>query len=207
MEKTAVEGSDTLMRLYLARHGQSHANLARIMANRPPGPGLTELGIEQAHNLGKQLQGLGIAQVWSSTLRRAEETAHHAASELGLNYQAHADLLEFDCGNLEGKGDEASWAEHWRVDQLWAQGQHLERTGGGESLLEIISRVQQFMDSLEGPPALVVGHGGIFRVALPEVLGLPARFTRENPIANCGVIVVERITTQWKCLEWGEVKL
>ena len=195
------------MRVHLARHGQSHANVARVMDNRPPGPGLTELGIEQACHLGKQLQGLGIGQVWSSTLRRAEETAQHAAGKLGLSYQAHAGILEFDCGNLEGKGDEASWTEHWRVDQLWAEGRQHERTGGGESLLEIVSRVRQFLDGLEGPHALVVGHGGIFRVALPELLGLSAQFSRENPIANCGVIVVERGETAWRCLEWGGVKL
>lgn len=96
------------MHVYLARHGQSHANIARVMDNRPPGPGLTELGIEQARNLGQRLQGLGIGQVWSSTLCRAQETAHHAAEAFGLSYQSHAGILEFDCGNLEGKGDEAS---------------------------------------------------------------------------------------------------
>jgi broad specificity phosphatase PhoE len=36
------------MRIYLAHHGQSQANVARVMDNRPAGPSLTELGIEQA---------------------------------------------------------------------------------------------------------------------------------------------------------------
>lgn len=193
------------MRIYFARHGQSHANVKNVMDNRPPGPGLTDLGIEQARTLGKELAGAGIEQVWGSTLRRAEETARYAAEELGLPYQTHAGLLEFDCGRLEGKGDEASWAEHWRVDALWASGQVDERTGGGESLREIEQRLWRFLEGLEEADTLVVAHGGVFRVALPGLLGLPAEFSRLHPLANTGLIVAERSTGGWKCLDWGGV--
>ena len=194
------------MRVYLARHGQSQANLKNVMDNRPPGPELTDLGIEQAHNLGHQLKGSGVGRVWGSTLRRAEETARYAAEVLGLPYSTHAGLLEFDCGSLEGKGDEASWAEHWRVDGLWALGCLDERTGGGESLGEIQQRFWAFLNGLEEVDALVVAHGGVFRVALPGLLGLPAEFSRAHPLANTGLIVTERGARGWKCLEWGGVR-
>lgn len=194
------------MRIYFARHGQSHANLRNVMENRPPGPGLTDLGVEQACNLGARLQGLGIAQIWASPLLRAEETGQHVAAILRLPYHTHAGLLEFDCGDLEGKGDEASWAEHWRTDRLWAEGHLDARVGGGESQREIQARFASFVHQLSGPPALVVAHGGLYRVALPSLLGLPTAFSRQHPIPNTALVVVERSPDGWRCLDWHGVK-
>lgn len=194
------------MRLYLVRHSESHANLRKVMENRPPGPGLTERGIAQARRLGEELNSLGIGQVWASPLRRAEETAQHISALLGLAYQTHTGLLEFDCGDLEGQGDEASWAEHWRTDQLWVEGHLDARVGGGESLREIQARFAGFIHQLSGPPALVVAHGGIYRVALPSLLGLPAAFTRQHPLPNTALVVVERSPDGWRCLDWHGVR-
>ena len=44
-----------MLRLVLARHGQTPANVAKTLDTVLPGPGLTDLGRLQAEALGKEL--------------------------------------------------------------------------------------------------------------------------------------------------------
>ena len=64
------------MRFVLVRHGQSTANVAKIIAGHNAAP-LTDLGRSQAKSLGKKLLEMGVKfdAVYSSDLRRASETA------------------------------------------------------------------------------------------------------------------------------------
>ena len=48
--------------IYLARHGQTEENLMRIFQGHLPGT-LTADGIEQARNLGKELEGLSLIHI------------------------------------------------------------------------------------------------------------------------------------------------
>ena len=68
------------LRLVLARHGQTQANVDRILDTVLPGPPLTELGRAQAHALGGEL-GDGaegtVTALYHSPARRARETARH----------------------------------------------------------------------------------------------------------------------------------
>ena len=54
--------------IYLARHGQTEENLMRIFQGHLPGT-LTADGIEQARNLGKELEGITIDCILSSDQR------------------------------------------------------------------------------------------------------------------------------------------
>ena len=45
------------MKLYLARHGESEANVQRIFWDKPHGYGLTDKGREQARTLAESLAG------------------------------------------------------------------------------------------------------------------------------------------------------
>ena len=72
-------------KLLFARHGQSEANLQGVLtwADRP-NP-LTEKGIEQAHETGKNLKGRNIKRIIASPTERAKNTAKIIAQELGIN--------------------------------------------------------------------------------------------------------------------------
>jgi broad specificity phosphatase PhoE len=62
------------MRLYLTRHGETEWNLERKTQGGTDTP-LTTTGIHQAHKLGERLKSEGISFIYSSTLRRAWDTA------------------------------------------------------------------------------------------------------------------------------------
>ncbi len=72
------------MRLILARHGQTGANVARQMDSATPGAELTELGLEQAQALADQLGREPIEVIYVSTLTRTQQTAAPLAAALDL---------------------------------------------------------------------------------------------------------------------------
>jgi len=178
------------MRVYFARHGESEANLHRVVANRGWSYPLTERGRGQAARLAgfvradlvacglmpAHLDGRAWVRIVSSPLRRAAETASvlHAALDGGTLELADS-LREADCGVMEGRSDEAAWAAHDDVESRWLRGDRAARIEGGESLDDLLERFMPWLRSTldrAGPTdALVaVGHGSLYRFVLPEAI-------------------------------------
>lgn len=68
--------------IFFARHGQSQANANGTLAF--PDTTLTELGINQAQVLARQLQKLNIVHIVSSPMNRAISTARIVAQNIGV---------------------------------------------------------------------------------------------------------------------------
>ena len=71
---------------YLVQHGEKE--------QMPDDPGLTQAGRRQATRAGQWLRDRGVAALYSSPQRRAQETAGCIASVTGLPVQADARLKE-----------------------------------------------------------------------------------------------------------------
>ena len=67
-----------MIRLYIARHGQTEENLQRILQGQMPGH-LTPEGIGQAQELRDKLRPLHLDCIYSSDLQRAADTARIVA--------------------------------------------------------------------------------------------------------------------------------
>ncbi len=100
--------------VYFVRHGESTANVARVISNkRGDYAPLTNKGRQQAKELLEKLRNQGgIAVVYTSPLMRAKETADIIAAALRTDVQIADALREPDCGVLEGRGDEEAWNYH-----------------------------------------------------------------------------------------------
>src|SRR5579859_6938005 len=107
------------MKLYFVRHGESEANVLRIISNREEPHALTSNGRQQARALADSLQGTAFARIFSSPVLRARQTAEILAERLGVPYEVTEALREYDCGILEGKGDAPSWALHQANFHEW----------------------------------------------------------------------------------------
>lgn len=81
------------MYLYLIRHAQPHYN-APMPYHLPPGPSLTDAGMQQAAALVPLLTGANIERIVSSPLRRCTMTAEPLAAALGLDIIIDDDLGE-----------------------------------------------------------------------------------------------------------------
>lgn len=73
-----------MLKIYLARHGQDRDNASGILNGHRDEP-LTELGLEQAQTLVKEIvtAGLNFDAVYSSPLKRAYVTAETIVDALG----------------------------------------------------------------------------------------------------------------------------
>ncbi|MEW6220186.1 MAG: histidine phosphatase family protein [Thermodesulfobacteriota bacterium] len=125
-------------------------------------------------------QGLGgqpVEAVYASALTRAWESAVILARAVGLYPRKVPDLAERRFGNWEGR----TLAEITRDDPgalaAWAHDPAGFRPPGGESVADLAARVRPIWQDLvaahPGGRLAIVSHGGVIRVLLADLLGLP----------------------------------
>lgn len=197
------------MRLYCVRHGESEANVLRVISNRGQQHGLTERGWAQARTLAERMAGVGVVQVYSSPLLRAIQTAETLAQAWGVPYAVTDALREFDCGLAEGRAHEAAWAM-WRAAwDAWAAQDWGYKIEGGECFLDMRDRFVPFIEAVTqrhadpGDNVVLVGHGGLYFSMLPLVLtNVDAEAVRAWSMPNTGYVLAETTPSGLRCLEW-----
>ena len=180
-----------------------------------PGPGSPTQGREQARDLANGLRGSKVARLLTSPLARARQTAELLSEVLRVPVEVAPELREFDCGELEGRGDAAAWAEHMALVRAWlVDGDHERRIAGGESLLDVRDRFVPFVTAVcaavtPGQGDLVfVGHAGLYAAALPFLIpeiGHP--FPLTHPIGKAGRVLCEWVDGRLVCLSWNGTSL
>src|SRR5262245_65148088 len=91
--------SESLPRVYLARHGETAWTISHQHTGRTDIP-LTPRGEANARSLGERLKGETFERVFVSPLGRARRTCELAG--FGDRARPEADLLEWDYGAYEG---------------------------------------------------------------------------------------------------------
>ncbi len=198
------------MKLYFVRHGESEANVLKVISNRGLVHPLTELGRQQAAQLAQSLMSIPITRIYSSPLLRARQTAEIVAAALSLPVEITDVLREPDCGMAEGRSDEAAWAEHRQAWIAWLEEQRYDyRIEGGESFNDLRARFVPFIDRLlaehgdTSDQLLLISHGALLITMLSVMLAnAEAVFAEWRPIPNTGTIVVERQAAGWVCVAW-----
>ena len=88
-----------MITLYLARHGQTQENIARIFQGHLPGT-LTEEGKRQAAALGEELQQARLDAIISSDLKRVTDTVVLSVGKRDLPWEQTPLLREIDWGPM-----------------------------------------------------------------------------------------------------------
>ena len=147
----------TFLRLVLVRHGQVAANrdFRYVGSNDEP---LTDVGREQARLLGVAIAQISPLRLYSSPLLRALETARAIGDRSGVQIEVDPTLREQSFGRWEGL-TRSEVAELSREDAEILQ--RFDRCAevappGGESHLELRSRLLSLIERLEG----LQDHGG-----------------------------------------------
>jgi broad specificity phosphatase PhoE len=200
------------MKIIFTRHGESLANTLHIISNHDLPHPLTGKGRAQAAELADQLAGRPIQRVYASPTLRAHETAEIVAARLNLPLEVNAALKEYDCGELEGRGDEGAWARHSHFVHAWLAGeQQNQAPAGGESFFEIQQRLAGFVHGLVAEYSaseaeiLCVSHGGTLLFGLPGLLtNLSLEWVRERRLGHTEIIVAENENDRLVCRSWGE---
>lgn len=186
-------------RLILARHGEAEYE-SHLLADE--GGSLTRLGRQQASALGDRLAGSKVSHVYTSTLARAVQTGEIAAARLGVGVTTRSALVEFGCGELAGQPMADDPFGHYF--RQWLEGDLDVRCPGAETGREGISRfasaAQEIADLHRGETVLVVSHGGLLRLSVPQVVRMAGIEPRR--IGNCDTIEVDVDGDGWDCRAW-----
>lgn len=197
------------MKLFFTRHGESQANIERIISNRDLPHPLTAKGRAQSTALAEQLATAQVVAIYASPILRAQETAQIIAKRLGAPLFISAALREFDCGMMEGKGNAEAWAAHEAITAAWANHDYAQCIPGGESFTDMQQRFVPFVDQLIAQHAdqagdiLLVGHGSLLHHMLPLVLrNVDQAFVAERPLRNCACVSTAVHQDGLYCTNW-----
>lgn len=168
------------VRLFLVRHGQvsSNRDLRYIGSRDEP---LTELGRKQAAALGELMAPLPIAEIRSSPLSRAYDTASAIAAATGRSIVVEDRLREQSYGAWEGLSrDEvrARSMDDWDLLRMWEKDARVAPPGG-ESLesverrtLDLVADLRQAANGDSMPWIVLVSHVGPIKALLAASLDL-----------------------------------
>lgn len=182
--------------ILLARHGQSDWNRDRRWQGHADRP-LTELGRMQARELAQRLAHTDLDAIYSSDLRRAQETAEVLGRAQGLDVRTIPGLREVDVGSWSGLTRAEAEQRYPEAYRRWLVGE--EGWDDGETYDELSDRVLaavwEIAAAHPGERVLVVGHGGSIRAIHAAALGVDVhayrRLQRVEPNATVSAVCVE----------------
>ncbi|CAG1007739.1 putative phosphoglycerate mutase [Anaerolineales bacterium] len=185
-----------MLRLVLVRHGQTDANLNRVLQGQSDGE-LNAAGRRQAEELGRYLKDFHVDQVVSSPMRRAQDTAAAIARYHRLTVKTTPLIVEWNCGVLDGVS-----AGVFRK-KLQESGVPLSsfRPEGGENLLEVRQRAAAFLTDVIanylGQTVLVCSHGDFMRALMSLILQISIEEASGIHFDNASYSILEFENGHW----------
>lgn len=197
------------MSIILLRHGQTTANVGRILDTVVPGHPLTELGEEQARKVGAELaqEYPGMTQVWHSPALRARQTAQLAASTYGDLVPEEKDgIQEISAGNLEGDNSPESLDMYFQAVGAMMRQELGASVPGGEDFQTLLKRYQPVLEEASDTNTVLVSHGAAIRTMACLATGVDPRYALHAYVANCRYVVLEPSGRfgQWGIHRWAD---
>lgn len=155
-------------RVLLLRHGETAAPEQFHGAESDIGLGAN--GQKQAEAAAPVLAARQPVAIYSSTMRRARETAEPIARACDLVNQVVESLHECKMGPLAGQPIIKGLAQYLETKLRWERGELDYTQPGGESYAEVRDRVipafQALADRHPGQTIVVVAHGQVIRILI-----------------------------------------
>lgn len=191
-----------MKRIWFIRHGETDWNREGRLQGQRDIP-LNDLGREQAAEAGRRLLAAvpeaGRLPWLVSPLSRTVETATLARAAIGLDppgFVTDSRLMEITFGRWEGH----TWHDLKKRERELAKARKADKWNfvppAGESYAMLAKRI---MPWLEGAPdeAVIVSHGGVARVLLTMLAGLPPRDAPYQDIRQGEVLRLVSGTYAW----------
>lgn len=179
---------------WLARHGQSAANLAGQCSGQWDVP-LTALGRQQASLLAERLAHEPVRSIVSSPLQRACETAAIVAQRLGLSVELEPDFAEIQFGAMQGRFRDARDPEAAAWWEAWRHSDGRTPAPGGERFEQLVARVRPALARWLAPIAdsglLIVGHRNVNRAVIAIVTGEPLALAFHRRVSQNKLVRLE----------------
>ena len=167
------------MELHLIRHGETNWNKERRAQGQSESH-LTDLGIQQAKELGQRISHLEFDKIYCSSSLRTRQTAEHAFPESTIEINYLDELREIFLGPWEGHlYEDLAQREPESHRHFWEQ-PHLFQVSGAESFFELQQRAIDAVAKIEtthragsasGRKVAIVSHGALIKSYLCHVEG------------------------------------
>jgi broad specificity phosphatase PhoE len=132
--------------------------------------------LAQAHALAERLADHPIAAIYSSPLKRAVETAHPIAQQLGLSVRPLPGIMDINYGDWQGLSPAEVAQAHPDLYRLWLEKPHRVKFPNGESLRQVRLRGMTALKGIaahhESEVILLVAHQVVNKVLVCAMLGL-----------------------------------
>ena len=196
-----------MRRLTLIRHGQTPSNVLGLLDTGAPGPGLTELGQQQAQAIPGLLADSPIDAVYVSRLVRTHHTAAPLASALGAAAIELPGIHEVEAGSLEMRGDPDAVRQYMTTAFSWGLGELDAAMPDGPNGHDFFGRFDADVDRAldEAAHPVLFSHGAAIRIwVAARATNIQPEFTASNQLPNAGVVeLVRSPDTSWELLDWA----
>jgi broad specificity phosphatase PhoE len=176
MESETLDNSSggVMTRIILARHGETLWNVQKVFRGRAD-VGLDEVGIKQAHLLGKYLSDWELEAVYSSPVKRALDTADIIARYRKVAVRVAEGLTDFDYGEWQSLPEQEVKRLYPVILSEWHNNPDKVQIPGGESLEDVRRRAAQVVNGVISEhqgDVLLVSHRVVIKVLTCYLLGL-----------------------------------
>jgi broad specificity phosphatase PhoE len=190
----------TVRQIVLLRHAEADQK-GRFCGHSDPSLSFQGRSMLRAIVQGLVHMAISPSSIWCSDLRRAQETAAPIANHYGLSCTLSSRLREMNFGAWEG----LSWSEVERQypddARAWVERFPQHRPPGGESFLELRTRVVNELEALakisRNGTTLVVTHAGFIRTAVAWVLGVEDQRISRISLSYGGLSTLDNIRGSW----------
>ncbi|MEY4904290.1 MAG: Alpha-ribazole phosphatase [Bacteroidota bacterium] len=173
--------------IYIIRHGETDFN----KDNKIQGQGIDSIlnakGLAQGDAFFQKYQDIDFQLVITSRLQRTQQTIQDFLVKK-IPHLVDDAVIEISWGEHEGKGPNPEMSAHFEAMKAdWNGGNFEARAPKGESLQELINRLQLFLAALKTRPEeriLVCTHGRTLRALMCLVKGVHPRFMDNFPMGN-----------------------
>ncbi|MDB4992505.1 MAG: hypothetical protein JWL75_750 [Parcubacteria group bacterium] len=186
-----------MLKIYIARHGQNEDNANGILNGHRDMP-LTDIGINQAHELADGIKNAGLTfdAIYTSPLSRAKRTAEIVCETLGFNQPIPLDsLIERDFGILSGELvsdiEKLCAPDIIKTDTIT----YFLAPKNGETFPDLLERAHHALDYIRAEHAdgsiLLVSHGDMGKMLYASFYNLPWQDTLTKfHFGNCELLLL-----------------
>ncbi|AKL94465.1 alpha-ribazole phosphatase CobC [Clostridium aceticum] len=181
--------------LYLVRHGETEENRNSRFCGWTD-VSLNEAGRQQAQKLTEAFKNIAIDVMYTSGLKRAEETAFYIRREQQYPVYAMDALRELNFGEAEGLTIEEIKEKHPNVYEGLEKDYIKLKFPQGESLEEMHDRVAAAVDEMLSQHVdkkiVLVAHSGVIRSAIAHLITGDIKHHWNFKVNHCSINKIEK---------------
>ncbi|OBE96588.1 hypothetical protein A5776_19765 [Mycolicibacterium elephantis] len=200
------------MTLTFVRHGQSQANADDRIDTSVPGPGLTELGEEQAEKVAIILADRDFDGIFASNMVRTQLTAMPLANMLSQDVEILPGLREISAGIFEGSSESGGLGRlgYGLAPVAWTLGARFVPVLGAADGNAFDARVDRAIQTIYDNGhrnAVAFSHGAtIMFWVMMNVDNPDLSLMLSHPLGNTGIVVVTGNPEDgWLLTDWDGV--